>query len=257
MAELPDWLAALRAAQDRLAATAAGIGPDRLALRSYAQKWTVADVAGHLGGQVEIFELFLTAGRTGGDPPEQDALVAIRDRWNALRPARKLADGVDAAERLVAWLEGVPATGRDTFRLTLFGVELDLAALVALRLAELILHTWDIAVALDPAATLPPDAVQLLVDTLPRRAAAAGTPVPGGRPVEIVTAEPRRTYHAELEPAVRLTPRDAVTADATVVRMPAEAFLRLIAGRLDPEHTPLGVDTGAELDQLRQAFPGF
>jgi uncharacterized protein (TIGR03083 family) len=255
MAELPDWLAALRAAQDRLAATAAGIGPDRLALRSYADEWTVAEVAGHLGGQVEIFELFRTAGRTGGDPPDDDALVAVRDRWNGLRPARQLADGVAAAERLVAWLEEVPES--EAFRLTLFGVELDLAALVALRLAELVLHTWDIAVALDPAATLPPDAVELLVDTLPRRAAAAGTPVPGGRPVEIVTTDPPRTYRVELEPAVRLTPRDEVTPDATVLRMPAEAFLRLIAGRLDPQHTPLGVDTGPELDQLRQAFPGF
>ncbi len=57
-------------------------------------------------------------------------------------------------------------------------------------------------------------------------------------------------------PKVTLTTLDAVTPDAAVARMPAEAFLRLVAGRLDPEHTPLGVDA-PDLDELRQAFPGF
>jgi hypothetical protein len=98
--------------------------------------------------------------------------------------------------------------------------------------------------------------VELLIDTLPQRAAAAGLPVPGGRPVEVVTADPQRTYRLTLDPAVTLTPRDAVTPDAAVARFPAEAFLRLVAGRLDAEHTPRGVDA-PDLDQLRQAFPGF
>jgi hypothetical protein len=40
--------------------------------------------------------------------------------------------------------------------------------------------------------------------------------------------------------------------------MPSEALLRLAYGRLDPEHTPQEVKGDpADLDQLRQVFPGF
>jgi hypothetical protein len=39
--------------------------------------------------------------------------------------------------------------------------------------------------------------------------------------------------------------------------MPAEAFIRLVYGRLDPDHAPTGV-TGDEgtLNLLRNVFPG-
>jgi hypothetical protein len=39
--------------------------------------------------------------------------------------------------------------------------------------------------------------------------------------------------------------------------MPAEAFIRLLYGRLDPAHTPPVESTGVDLDELRQLFPGF
>jgi hypothetical protein len=40
--------------------------------------------------------------------------------------------------------------------------------------------------------------------------------------------------------------------------MTAEAFVRLVYGRLDPEHTPESVDaSGTDLDDLRRAFPGL
>ena len=40
---------------------------------------------------------------------------------------------------------------------------------------------------------------------------------------------------------------------------PLEAGIRLMAGRLKPEHTPAGVDvTGnVTLDELRKVFPGY
>ena len=38
--------------------------------------------------------------------------------------------------------------------------------------------------------------------------------------------------------------------------LPSEAFIRLVYGRLDPEHTP-GTVVGAALDTLRRTFPGF
>ena len=255
MADFPTWLAALRRSHERMTALVGGLADEQAMLRSYADEWSLAQVASHLGSQAEVFDLFLTAGLTGADAPDGDELVPIWDRWNALAPRSQLADSVAANEHFIARLEHLEPEQQDAFTLALFGSDVDIAGLTALRLGEHALHTWDIAVALDPAATVAPDAVDLLIDTLPQRAAAAGLPVPGGHPVEVVTADPPRTYRLTLDPAVTLTPLGAVTQDAAA-RFPAEAFLRLVAGRLDPEHTPLGVDA-PDLDQLRQAFPGF
>jgi len=257
MADFPTWLGALRRSHDRMSALVGGLSDEQLALRSYADEWSLAQVASHLGSQAEIFDLFLTAGLTGADAPDSDTFVPIWDRWNALPPRSQVADSVTTNERFVSRLEHLEPEQQDRFALALFGTDVDLAGLLALRVGEHALHTWDIAVALDPAATVAQDAVELLIDTLPDRAAAAGTPVPGGRPVEVVTSEPARTFQLTLDPKVTLTRRDAATPDAEVVRFPAEAFLRLVAGRLDPDHTPLGVDAGDHLDELRQAFPGF
>ena len=257
MADFPTWLAALRRSHERMAALVDGLTDQQATLRSYADEWSLAQVASHLGSQAEIFELFLTAGLTGADVPAGDTVVPIWNRWNALAPRSQLADSVAANEHFIARLEHLEPEQQDAFALSLFGSDVDIAGLTALRLGEHALHTWDIAVALDPAATVAPDAVELLIDLLPQRAAAAGTPVPAGRPVEVVTSDPVRTYHLTLDPAVTLNPRDAVTPDAAVARFPAEAFLRLVAGRLDPEHTPLGVDAAEHLDELSQAFPGF
>jgi hypothetical protein len=41
------------------------------------------------------------------------------------------------------------------------------------------------------------------------------------------------------------------------LRLPAEAFVRLLYGRLDPDHTPPVESAGVDLDELRQLFPGF
>lgn len=258
MPDFPTWLAAIRNSHDRMTALVGGLTEDQAGLRSYAAEWSVAQVASHLGSQAEIFELFLTAGLTGGEAPGGDVFGPIWDRWNALPPRSQLAESVTANEKLVSRLEGLPGEQQDAFALSMFGTDLDLAGLAALRLGEHVLHTWDIAVALDPAATLAPDAVDLLVDTLPTTAARAGLPVPGGQPLAVTTTDPDRTYLVALDPKVGLTPLDAAPGPAApVLTMPAEAFIRLVAGRLDTAHTPLGVDEGTSLDQLRQAFPGF
>jgi hypothetical protein len=42
------------------------------------------------------------------------------------------------------------------------------------------------------------------------------------------------------------------------VDLPAEAFLRLVYGRLDPDHTPDFTESGGRgLADLRAVFPGF
>ena len=45
--------------------------------------------------------------------------------------------------------------------------------------------------------------------------------------------------------------------DATL-ELPAEAFVRLVYGQLDPDHTPEVKERGAvTVEQLRQILPGF
>lgn len=254
MAAFGDWLSAIRNSHERMTALVSGLTPEQASQRSYASDWSIADVASHLGSQAEIFDRFLTAGLDGTDVPDQDAFVAIWDRWNALPPQSQLADSVAANEKLLARLSGLSQEQRDAFSLDAFGGTYDISGLASLRLGEHALHTWDMVVALDPAATLAPDAVALLIDTLPSMAAAAGTPVPSGGSVTVAVTDPDRAFDVALDPAVTLTPRAAGEAEAT---FPAEAFIRLVAGRLDPDHTPLGVDAGDSLDRLRQAFTGF
>jgi uncharacterized protein (TIGR03083 family) len=252
------WITAIRHSHDRFAALIGFLPADQVTRPSYADDWTIAQVASHLGSQAEIFDLFLTAGLSGTDAPDPEVFRPIWDHWNTLPPHDQCTKSVASDEKLVARLEGLSAAERQIFALSLFGLDLDLAGYTALRLGEHALHTWDIAVALDPAATLSPDAVDLLVDTLPRTAGRAGKPVPAGKPIVVNTTAPDHSFLVELDPAVSVTPRTTEPApEAPVLRLPAEAFIRLVAGRLDPDHTPPGTTDPDQLDQLREAFPGF
>jgi uncharacterized protein (TIGR03083 family) len=246
---------ALRQSQNRFTSVVSPLSDTAVRDRSYDDEWSIADVASHLGSQAEIFNLFLDAGLDGVEPPSHDAFLTIWDRWNAKPPTDQVADSVAANESLVARIEDIPADDRGAFAVEMFGGTRDLSGLTAMRLSEHAVHTWDIAVALDPEATVAPEAVGLLVDQLPGTAS-RGKSVPGAAPVIVATTDPARTYRITFEPDLSVQLVDGVAAaDLT---LPAEAFLRLVYGRLDPAHTPSSVtgDTG-RLADLRKAFPGF
>ena len=71
----------------------------------------------------------------------------------------------------------------------------------------------------------------------------------------MTTTDPDRQFVLETGEAVTLMPADDAEG-LPELRLPAEALVRLVYGRLDPAHTPAGV-SGADLDELRQLFPGF
>jgi hypothetical protein len=122
------------------------------------------------------------------------------------------------------------------------------------------LHTWDIAVALDPAATIAPDAVALLVDTLDQLAGRTAKPDGEQRKIRVSTSDPDRQFTLETGEAVTLAASDDETVPElglSELRLPAEAFVRLVYGRLDPGHTPPAEATGVDLGELRPIFPGF
>jgi len=249
------WIAAVRRSQDRLASLVQTLTPEQLRGPSY-HDWTIAQVLGHLGSQAELFMGWVTAALEGTDPPGRETMQPIWDAWEARSPEEQAADSIAYNERLVQHFERLTDDELARMHLNLFGMELGPADLPRLRLAEHTLHTWDIAVALDPTARVAPDAVALLIDTLGFLANRAGKPQAKRFRLHVRTSEPEREFSLQVGDEVELAEWTDGAADSEM-RIPAEAFLRLIYGRLDPEHTP-AVETSGEitLDDLRAIFSG-
>ena len=254
------WISALRHSHDRLRASVEPLSPDQLERRSYASEWSIAQVLSHLGSQAEIFGLFLEAGLTGKEPPGREEFIPIWDSWNAKGPQAQASDALLADQRTVERFESLDAGEQARLHLKIFGMEVGTAGLARMRVSEHAVHTWDIVVALDPAATLAPDAVTLLIDTLDQLVARSGKPDGKQRKVRVSTADPERQFTLETGEAVTLTPSDdegPPELGLSEFRLPAEAFVRLIYGRMDEAHTPSAEHAGVELDELRPIFPGF
>jgi uncharacterized protein (TIGR03083 family) len=252
MADTADWINALRASHDRFAAVVRPLDAAAAAGPSYDTDWSIGQVASHLGSQAEIFGLFLEAGLAGTPAPGPDAFAPIWDRWNALPAAQQVTGSIAANEAFVSRMEKLPAAQRDSFALALFGGDFDLAGLAAMRLGEHALHTWDVAVALDSDAVVAADVVDLLIEMLPGMVARAGKPDPSGRAFVIETSAPDQSFTVVTGPDVSLAPGSG-PAD---LHLPGEALVRLVFGRLDPEHTPAGASEET-LTVLRKVFPGF
>lgn len=169
------WIEAVRSTHDHFAAVLRPLSEDAVRGRSYATDWSIADTASHLGSQAEIFDLFLDAGLVGGPAPGGDVFGGIWDRWNALPPTEQVAQSVATDEAFVTRVEQTPDEQRERFSLTAFGSEQDLAGLLATRLGELAVHTWDIEVALDDTAEVWPTRSTSSSTSCPRPSPGAGT----------------------------------------------------------------------------------
>jgi len=249
------WIDALRNSSDRLRKLAAPLGPDQLQQPSYASEWSIAQVLSHIGSQAEIFGLFLDASLSGQDPPGQDVFPAIWATWDAKSPADQAADALRGDATVTERFVALDDEQRGRLRLSAFGMDLDVTGLARLRLSEHALHTWDIAVALDPAATLAPDAVALLIDTVGQFVGRAGQPGGVQRRLHVSTSSPVRHFTLETGDTVSLVPAE-YRPGLPELGLPAEAFIRLLYGRLDPAHTPAVETQRVDLDDLRQVFPG-
>jgi uncharacterized protein (TIGR03083 family) len=253
MPAAPVWIAALRSSHERFRAAAEALDAEQVSGPSYASEWTIAQVASHLGSGAEIFGLILDAGLAGAPAPGGEQFSPIWDQWNNREPISQVTDSVAVNEAFVSRLEQLSEAEQTSFTIAMFGNDLDISGLAAMRLGEHALHTWDVLVALEPDAVVAADAVELLVDRVALTASRAGKPVEAGRYV-IATSEPERIFTLEVGPDVSLVASANAAAD---VELPSEALVRLVYGRLDPEHTPAGIEESATLAKLRQVFPGF
>jgi uncharacterized protein (TIGR03083 family) len=248
---MTDALAALHASSDRLRQLVGGLDPVELRGPAYPTEWTVADVLSHLGSSAVIFTAGFDAAAAGREPEVDQH--AIWDAWNAKAPDTQVTDGLAADRGLLDRLDTLPAAARSGFRFPMGAIAFDFDGFVGLRLNEHTLHTWDVAVALDPRATLLPEAVPFVLDGVGLIARFTGKPSEA-EAVHVRTSHPHRDVTIVLGPdAVSIAP--STDRDARDLELPAEALIRLLYGRLDPDHTPEVSDPDA-VARLRAVFPG-
>lgn len=250
-------LRALRASVERLRSGAERFAPGDLARMSYAKDWTIAQVLSHLGSGAVIMRHQIGEA-LGGDRPDPSFAQGVWDEWNAKPPERQAADALVADASLIERLDAVTDDERARFELALGPFQLDFAGVIRMRLNEHALHSWDIAAASDPAARLAPDAVAIVIDNLDIIARFGAKPDGQRDQFDVVTTEPDRRFRLELAgDTASLTPTDPGERSNADLELPAEAFIRLVYGRLDPAHMPADVTSnGGALDKLRRTYAG-
>jgi hypothetical protein len=132
-----------------------------------------------------------------------------------------------------------------------------------LRLSELTFHTWDVEVAFDREATLAPEAVEPVFGPMDMFVGYFAKPevIESRRPltISIELTDPKKSLGLVLGPKVSLLEGMPSEVDG-VLKAPAEAWLRLLAGRLGAEYTPENVHLyggAVTLADLRRVFPGY
>ena len=256
---MQDWLAAAVSSRERLTRLVGQLGPDEVAGPSFCTDWSIAQVLSHLGSGAQIFSLFLRAGLDGGRAPGMPEFEPIWERWNAMSPAAQSAEGLVADRLFVDQLLTLDDQQRQSWQLDMFGEVRDLTGLLRLRLGEHAVHSWDVAVIRDPTATVAPDAAALLIDTLDQLVARTGRAPEDPVRVSVATDGPERRFLlVSDDDGVQLRPVDDLLGDdgTPTLELPAEALIRLVYGRLDPDHTPAGSRDQGALDLLRRTFPG-
>jgi uncharacterized protein (TIGR03083 family) len=251
---MPDALSALRASVSRLSALARPLG-DELTHRAYPSAWTIADVMSHVGSSGVILGRRLDDALAGRETPD-DFAEQVWAEWDAKAPMAKTDDALVIDDAFTTRLEAVGPEQRSTVSISLGPITFAFDEFVRTRLNEHLLHEWDVEVALAPTATLAPDGVEVVIDNLELIGRYTSVPVAPDRTLTVVTSTPERSFAVTVATnSVEFSTGDAVVEPS--LRMPAEAFIRLVYGRLDPEHTPSSVAGDADaLDQLRQVFPG-
>jgi uncharacterized protein (TIGR03083 family) len=249
-----DPLPPLRASVGRLQRVARGLDLEELDTKSYCTEWTIADVLSHLGSSAVIMRRRLDDALAGTEMPE-DFPPGIWAVWDAKSAQEKADDSLVEDARLLEEIEAVPEADRARIGVSYGPLTMDFGTTVALRLNEHALHSWDIEVTFDSGARLPSDAAAVVVDNLGLIARFAAKPTGDEREIRVRTSDPERHF------TVRLTPDSAelLEGDAGAtpdLELPAEAFCRLVYGRLDPDHSPAVDANGEVLDLLRRVFPG-
>jgi uncharacterized protein (TIGR03083 family) len=206
---------------------------------SVCGQWPLQRVVAHLGEEVEIGLARLKQNLDGAEPLSREQCQAIWDRFESLAPEPLYAAFRDQHEAYLAYLEALPAEHQQQ-RVRYYAGEVPLGEYLHWPLDELALHSWDIRAALDPTARLLPDTVRThlhyvlaTVDTVEQEVPAdARTRLAGTAYAFLLTGPVLRALALVVE-ADKVTAADrAPDGAAATLRLSAEAFIRLCAGRL-------------------------
>jgi uncharacterized protein (TIGR03083 family) len=260
-------ISALRGNHDELTARVIGLDEEDLARQSGSANWDIAQVLGHLGSGAEIALAGLQAAIAGDAAPGQDFNQLVWDRWNAMSARDKAQGFLGVNERLVTAFESLDATARHEVRVKLgfLPFPADVTVLSGMRLSEAALHGWDVRVAFDRQATLTVEETAAMLDQLSGPLAFLlgflGKPevLNGAQTtVRVETTDPNLVLGLVLGETVSFG--GPPTHAGGVLTIPAEALLRLLAGRLDEAYTPDTVTITSSVvtvEQLRSVFPGI
>ncbi|MDH2902797.1 MAG: maleylpyruvate isomerase family mycothiol-dependent enzyme [Actinomycetota bacterium] len=251
---MSERLAALRASAAHLRDVVAQLESDQHVAPAYPAEWTIADTMSHLGsGAVILGQMLRNA--LEGTSADVDFNQSVWDAWNAKSPLEQIDDALVADQAFIEALDHTSPDQRAALQVSFGPMELDFERFVGMRLGEHVLHTWDVEVSIAPDAVLAVPAASLLLDQIHFVAGRSGKPTGTVATISVRTHEPVRDFNVVFEESsVALV--DATHEGPVDVELPAEAFVRLIYGRLDAEG---GLDDGSEvhLEHLRRAFPGF
>lgn len=256
-------IAALRSGHDELAGVVRGYGEKELTGPSGAADWDVSQVLSHLGSGAEIHLAALDLSLEGRPNAGSDFNQAVWARWDAMAPADRAEGFLAANDKLLERYESLDADTRAGLRVDMgfLPAPVDVATAAGFRLSEYAYHSWDVRAGADPAAAVAPEAVPVLSRITPGMLGwIAKTDRLDGRTaaLRIETTGPDAAYGLLVTPdKIALT--DPPAEPDGVLRLPAEAWLRLLVGRLSPAYTPDSVETSgaADLALLREVFRGF
>jgi uncharacterized protein (TIGR03083 family) len=255
-------IAALRSGYDDLAAYAAALTEKDLTAPSGASEWNVSQVLSHLGSGAEISQAAVERARSHAGSPPDGFNQGVWARWDAMGPIEQRDAFLVANRSLVELYESLTEAERHDLRVDLgfLPAPVGVGEAGRMRLNEFALHTWDAKAGADPATTVPATAVPLMFDAMAGLIGWIAQPdTLEGRSANlaVVLSDPAREFGLVLGEKVAIT--DTPAAPDGTLRIPAEAWLRLITGRLAPQYTPAGieVDGPISLDDIRKVFPGF
>ncbi|MHB1924531.1 MAG: maleylpyruvate isomerase N-terminal domain-containing protein [Acidimicrobiales bacterium] len=248
---------ALRSSVTRLHEIVSKMDDSALVAPSYDTEWTNADVLSHIGSGAVIMARRLEDTAAGRETPE-DFNQGVWDEWNAKSP-REQADTLLVTDaRMLEIAEGMSEDERGRVHVSMGPMALDFDSFVGLRLNEHALHTWDVEVMGDASLGLTDVVAAQMIDRLEMIARWTAKPTGSERVITVRTTGPERLFTITLSAdRVDFAP-GAVdgAADAADLELPAEAFVRLVYGRLDPDHTPAFKGSEDLLAELRQVYPG-
>ena len=248
-------LDALASSVAHLRALTEGLDESQYVASAHPTEWTVADTMSHLGSGAIIMKRRFDDTLAGKETPAEFN-QSVWDTWNAKTPHAQVTDALVADQALLERILEMTPDERAAFTFNLGPMVLDFTAAIGLRLNEHVLHTWDIEEAFDKSATLQRDAVPFLVDNLELVIKFTSKATGSGDVLRIRTTDPQRELVLTLGKEGVTLEEGEESDDPHHIEMPAEAFVRLLYGRLDAAHTPAAAES-EHLENLRIVFPGL